>query len=307
VNLLHAILLGIIQGLTEFLPISSTAHLTIAENLLLGKSMPLAFDVLLHVGTLAALVIYFRQDISKVVSGIFGRDAEGLRLAWLLFMAMIPTGILAIGTKSFKESAKDHLWLYGVFLIATAIMLWGANYLAKRKQGRAMLEMNTLDALCIGAIQGLGGGFGLSRSGSTISVGVFRGIQLSESTRFSFLLGIPTITAAALVEGRHLVKAIFQANASVSGGLFPAGSSNPLLLCAVGVCAAGVSGYFAINLLDRLTKRPRLGVFAIYCLIVGACLCGCGFASVSSCEYGFASVPRAQPQLHTHFTSLSSP
>jgi len=238
--------------------------------------MPLAFDVLLHVGTLAALVIYFWKDISKVWQGIIGKNAEGLRLAWLLFLAMIPTGILGMATKSLKESTKEHLALYGIFLVLTAAMLWGANYLAKRKQGRAMLEMNTLDALCIGAIQGLGGGFGLSRSGSTISVGVFRGIQLSDSMRFSFLLGIPTIAAAALVEGRGLVASLFQNTALTQNELFPAGSSNPLMLCIVGVCAAGISGYFAISLLDRLTKRPRLGGFVIYCLIAGIAIISLG-------------------------------
>ncbi|MDR2697228.1 MAG: undecaprenyl-diphosphate phosphatase, partial [Holophagales bacterium] len=268
-NLLCAILLGLIQGLTEFLPVSSTAHLTVAENLMLGTSMPLAFDVLLHVGTLVALLIYYREDIFKVLKGIFGKDTEGLKLAWMLFLAMIPTGVLAMATKPLKESAKGHLWLYGFFLLLTAAMLWGANYMARRKQGRVVAEMNALDALCIGAIQGLGGGFGLSRSGSTISVGVFRGIRLSESMRFSCLLSIPTIIAAALVEGRHLVKALFQGAVQAQGELFPSGSSNPFLLCIAGVCAAGVSGYFAISLLDRFTARPRLSGFVIYCLIAG--------------------------------------
>jgi undecaprenyl-diphosphatase len=119
--------------------------------------------------------------------------------------------------------------------------------------------MNALDALCIGAIQGLGGGLGLSRSGSTISVGVFRGVGLSESTRFSFLLGVPTILAAALVEGRHLLAPPPGASAAL-----------PLLPCLVGVLAAGVSGYFAVGLLDRLTRRPRLGGFAAYCAVAGA-------------------------------------
>jgi undecaprenyl-diphosphatase len=267
--------LGLIQGLTEFLPISSTAHLTVAENLLLGASMPLAFDVLLHVGTVVALLIYFRNDILKVLLGMLGRDPAGLRLAWLLFLAMIPTGVFALATKHLKESAKDHLWLYGVVLILTAALLWSANYLAKRKQGRAVSEMNVLDALCIGSIQGLGGGFGLSRSGSTISMGVFRGINLSESTRFSFLLGVPTIIAAALVEGRHVIKALFETSPEQSQ-FFPPGSSNPILLCIVGVCAAGISGYFAINLLDRFTRRPRLGGFVIYCLIAGAAIISFG-------------------------------
>jgi len=269
VSILYAVILGLVQGLTEFLPVSSTAHLTVAENLLLGTSMPLAFDVLLHVGTLVALLIYYREDILKVLKGVLGKDAEGLKLAWLLFLAMIPTGVLAMATKPLKESAKGHLWLYGIFLLLTAAMLWGANYLARRRQGRAVAEMNTLDALCIGAIQGLGGGFGLSRSGSTISVGVFRGISLSESMRFSFLLSIPTIIAATLVEGRHLFKAILQGAALAQSELFLNGSSNPFIFCIVGVCAAGVSGYFAISLLDRFTSRPRLSGFVIYCVIAG--------------------------------------
>ena len=268
-SILYAVILGLVQGLTEFLPVSSTAHLTVAENLLLGTSMPLAFDVLLHVGTLVALLIYYREDILKVLKGVLGKDAEGLKLAWLLFLAMIPTGVLAMATKPLKESAKGHLWLYGIFLLLTAAMLWGANYLARRRQGRAVAEMNTLDALCIGAIQGLGGGFGLSRSGSTISVGVFRGISLSESMRFSFLLSIPTIIAATLVEGRHLFKAILQGAALAQSELFLNGSSNPFIFCIVGVCAAGVSGYFAISLLDRFTSRPRLSGFVIYCVIAG--------------------------------------
>jgi undecaprenyl-diphosphatase len=234
--------------------------------------MPLAFDVLLHVGTVIALVIYFWKDILKVLRGIFGRDAEGLKLAWMLFLAMIPTGILAVATMPLKEAAKGHLWLYGMFLIITAAMLWCANYLAKRNEGRAVAEMNVLDALCIGGIQGLGGGFGLSRSGSTIAVGVFRGLALPESTRFSFLLGIPTILAAATVEGRHLVKYLLQDAQPAQSQMFPEGSSDPLLLCVVGVCAAFVSGYLAIGLLDRLTKSPRLGVFVVYCLIAGAAI-----------------------------------
>jgi len=253
--------------------ISSTAHLTIAENVLLGESLPLAFDALLHAGTLAALVVYFRHELAKVALGLIGRNPEGARLAWLLFIAMIPTGILAMSTKPFKEAAKDHLWIYGAFLIVTAAMLWGANYLAKRRQGRAMAEMNVLDALCIGAIQGLGGGFGLSRSGSTISVGVFRGINLAESTRFSFLLGIPTIVAASVVEGGHLVKDMLQNNdGALQAAWFHSGDSSPILLSIIGVCAAGVSGYFALGLLNRFTLKPRLGGFVIYCFVVGAAI-----------------------------------
>ena len=275
-NLLHAIVFGLIQGLTEFLPVSSTAHLTVAENLLLKRSMPLAFDVLLHIGTLAAVMIYFRKDIFSLVQGLFGRNPEGRKLALLLFFAMVPTGVFALLTKPLKESARGHLWLFGVFLIATAAMLWGANYVARKKRGREMREMNTLDALCIGTIQGIGGGFGLSRSGSTISVGVFRGINLSESTRFSFILGIPTIAAAGLMEGRYLIKSVFLDGGLNQNELFPVGSSNPLLLCAIGICTAGISGFFAIRLLDQLTRRPRLIGFVVYCYIAGMAIISLG-------------------------------
>lgn len=269
VNLLHAILLGLVQGLTEFLPVSSTAHLTLAQNLLLGQSMPLAFDVLLHVGTLVALLIYFRAEWLKVLQGILGRDAEGRRLGIWLLLAMVPTGVLAIATKPFKEAQKGHLWVYGVFLLVTAALLWIANRMAERRPGRSLGEMNALDALAVGAIQGLGGGAGLSRSGSTLTMGVFRGLALPDATRFSFLLGAPTIAAAAVMEGRKLVKPLLTGAALPAELAFPAGSGNPGLLCLVGVVAAGISGYLAIGLLDRFTRRPRLGGFAVYCALAG--------------------------------------
>jgi undecaprenyl-diphosphatase len=271
-NLLHAIILGLVQGLTEFLPVSSTAHLTLVENLLLQRSMPLAFDVLLHTGTLLALVIYFRGELVSVLRGLAGRDPVGRRLgAWLL-VAMIPTGVFAMATKSLKEIAKDHIWIYGLFLLVTAGLLYAANQLSKKRQGRPLDEMRIKDAFAVGAIQGLGGGFGLSRSGSTIAVGTFMGLQLPAATRFSFLLGIPTIAAAALVEGWHLVKPMLKGQPLPADLAFPPGSASPFLLCGVGVLVAAISGYAAIGILDRFTRRPRLNGFAIYCLGIGSLL-----------------------------------
>lgn len=276
-NLLHAIILGIVQGLTEFLPVSSTAHLTLVENLMLGRSMPLAFDVLLHVGTLAALCVYFRREIGQVVRGIFGGDPEGRRLAVWLFIAMIPTGVFAMGTRHLKETAKGHIWIYGACLLLTAGMLFAANALAKRREGRDVTGMNAWDALAVGTIQGLGGGFGLSRSGSTISMGVYRGLSLPASARFSFLLGIPTIAGAAVVEGRKLVKPLLLGEALPPEMAFPVGSSHPALLCIAGVVVAGIAGYAAIGLLDRFTRKPKLAGFAVYCLGAGAVLLFMGF------------------------------
>jgi undecaprenyl-diphosphatase len=271
-TLLYSILLGIIQGLTEFLPVSSTAHLTLAENLLLKQSMPLAFDVLLHVGTLLALVVYFRRELGRILMGVLGWDAEGRKLAWWLLVAMVPTVAFALLTKHFKEVAKDHIWIYGVCLLLTAGILCAANEISKRKTGREVREMQLWDALAVGSIQGIGGGFGLSRSGSTIAIGVFRGLKLPAATRFSFLLGIPTILGAAALEGWHIVKPLLHQQPLPAEVAFPAGSISPALACVVGVAAAAVSGYLSIGLLDRFTRKPKLNGFAIYCVFAGLVL-----------------------------------
>ena len=187
---------------TEFLPVSSTAHLTLAEHLMFGgRPMPLAFDVLLHGGTLIALMIYFRRELLQVAMGCLGRDSEGRKLALWLFIAMIPTGIFGLATKGVKEAAKEHLWVYGIGLVCTSGLLFLANRLSCERNnlrhedqaGRGIGDLRASDALAVGAIQGIGGGFGLSRSGSTIAMGVFQGLRLPASARFSFLLGVPTI------------------------------------------------------------------------------------------------------------------
>lgn len=276
-QLWQALLLGLVQGLTEFLPVSSTAHLTLAEHLLLGRGMPLAFDVLLHAGTLAALLLYFRADLADIARGCLGRNPAGRRLGLLLLAAMVPTGVLAMATRHFKEQAKDHLWVYGAGLLLTAALLWAANRVANRRDGRPLAELGLRDALAVGGIQGLGGGFGLSRSGSTIAVGVFCGQALPDATRFSFLLGIPTIAAAALVEARPLVTALLRGRPLGPELAFPEGGSSAALLCAGGVAAAALSGYLAIGLLDRFTRRPRLGGFAAYCLAAGLLMSLLGF------------------------------
>ena len=269
-HLWHAILLGLVQGLTEFLPVSSTAHLTLAENLLLGQSMPLAFDMLLHAGTLVALLVYFRREVAEVCRGIVGRSAEGRKLAWLLLVAMVPTGFLGLMTRHTKEVAKDHVWIFGLCLLLTAWMLFTANEKSKQSEGRKLDAATWKDAAWVGAIQGVGGGFGLSRSGSTISVGALCGLELSSAARFSFLLGIPTIFAASVVEGGKLLKPLLTHQPLPQDLLIPAGGVSPLLACLVGILVSAVSGYFAIGMLDRFTRKPRLNGFAFYCLCMGA-------------------------------------
>ena len=289
-HLWHAIILGLIQGLTEFLPVSSTAHLTLAEHLMLGRGMPLAFDVLLHVGTLLALFIYFRKELGQVAMGIAGRDAEGRRLAWLLLVAMIPTGIFGLATRHMKEWSKDHLWVYGIFLLLTAWLLFKANESSKTRAGRELKDATEKDALLIGGIQGLGGGFGLSRSGSTISIGALNGLQLPASARFSFLLGVPTIAAAALVETKDLIMPLLRHQPLPPDMAFPVGTISPAFACIVGVVVAAVSGYFAIGMLDRFTKQPKLNGFAFYCLCLGTMMIILGTVGVEG-FFGISGMP----------------
>jgi len=284
-QLWHAILLGLVQGLTEFLPVSSTAHLTLAEHLLIGRGMPLAFDVLLHTGTLLALVVYFRKELQRVLLGMAGRDAEGRRLAGFLLLAMIPTGLLGLATRTVKEAAKGHLWVYGLCLLLTAWMLYMANERAKSKAGKPLEALTAKDALAVGAIQGLGGGFGLSRSGSTISVGVFRGLSLPEAARFSFLLGIPTIAAATVLETKDLIWPLLKGKPLPADLAFPGGNVSPAVACLVGVVVSAASGYLAIGLLDRFTKAPKLNGFAFYCLCVGALMLILGTVGVEGFKY----------------------
>ncbi len=276
-HLLQVVLLGLVQGLTEFLPVSSTAHLTLTENLMLGHSMPLAFDMLLHAGTLVALVVYFRRELGQVLAGCVGRDEAGRRLAVMLFVAMIPTGVLGLLTRGTKELAKDHLWVFGLCLWFTAAILFWANRLAGTRAGRAVGEVTWKDALWVGGIQGVGGGFGLSRSGSTIAMGVFSGLDLPASARFSFLLGIPTILAASVVEGGKLLKPLLLHRPVPPDAMIPAGGLHPLAACAIGVVVSAVSGYAAIGLLDRFTRKPKLNGFAIYCLAAGLLMMVLGF------------------------------
>jgi undecaprenyl-diphosphatase len=168
------------------------------------------------------------------------------------------------------------------------VLLFLANRLSQQRvnqndqdlAGRDIQGLRALDALAVGTIQGLGGGFGLSRSGSTIAIGVFRGLKLPASARFSFLLGIPTIAAAAAVELRGLLKPLLKHQPLPADMAFPAGSGSPVVLCVVGVVFAAISGYFAIGLLDRFTRRPRLNGFAVYCLGLGLVMLALGTTGV---------------------------
>ena len=266
----QAVLLGIVQGLTEFLPVSSTAHLALAQRFLPGFAQPgILFDVLLHVGTLFALVAYFRSRIATTLAGAFSPDLPERRKAWkligLLVLAVGLTGVLTLPLKRFAVEGMTEFRRMGVALLGTSALLLVAQRVggARGERGRTLEEMRPRDAALVGACQSVSAILhGFSRSGNTISVGLFAGLSRRAAAEFSFLLSIPTILAAAAVENLHAYR--HRTGPLVDGSSLPA--------YVVGMLVAAVVGYFAISALLRVVVSMRLWPFIVYCALLGLAL-----------------------------------
>jgi undecaprenyl-diphosphatase len=251
VSVLEAISLGFIQGLTEFLPVSSSGHLVIAQNFMgLGGSENLTFDILLHVATLAAVLFYFRRDLIALVLGLF-LDAKQRRLFSLLMLAMVPTGAIGLAIKSVIEDAFSSPTVVGFMLLITGTILFVAPRLARPNLTLDGIRLR--QALVIGAAQGVAALPGISRSGTTLCVGMLSGVQSASAARFSFLLAIPAILAATALDARNITN-------------LDAGS---LQATAAGMATAFVVGLFSIHWLMRVARKGRFDGFAVYCWIVG--------------------------------------
>ena len=262
-TILQAILLGIIQGITEFLPISSSAHLVLTPYFL-GWKFPteqvMPFDVLVQAGTLVAVIIYFWRDLWAVIRGwlaaLWQRKpfaTPEARLGWYLILATIPASLVGVLIKDQVEAVFHSPRVTGIFLIVTAIILVAAERFSKRN--RTFTNINWLDALIIGFFQVVSLFPGISRSGSTIAGGMFRHIDRPSAARFSFLMSIPVMIGASLFSLNDLLE-----TPSLTGFL-------PVILA--GLLVAGIVGYLSIRwLLSFLTKRS-LNWFALYCALLG--------------------------------------
>ena len=263
----QAILLGTLQGLTEFLPVSSSAHLILVQRLLPGFSQTgILFDVMLHVGTLVAVVVYFRERIGGLLVDSVSRDAAKRSAAWrvalLLAVSVGLTGALTLPLKKLALEGMESLPKIGLALLATSAILAAAQAVGARRGegGRALGEMRLSDAALVGACQSLSAIFhGFSRSGNTISVALFSGLSRRAAAEYSFLLSIPTILAAALVENVSEYRA--------TGHLVTAGSHVEVYL--VGMATAAVVGYFAVASLLRLVVSMKLQPFIVYTALLG--------------------------------------
>jgi undecaprenyl-diphosphatase len=265
VSWIEALLLGVLQGLTEFIPISSDGHLAAAEMLLPGfGQVGLLFDVMLHVGTLTAILIYYRRLLRREITGLASADPEERRSAWrlaaLLAAATIPTGIVGLALKSTVVVTKTDPRFVGAMEILTGVYL-AVSYL--RRDGRKDREtMTLLDAVIIGTVQGFAVLPGLSRSGSTIAFGLLLGMTGRWAADFTFLLAIPAILGAA---GLELVSALRTEGA----GFFATPGFARYL---AGAAIAGLVGYMTIGLLIRLVSTRRIHWFAVYCIAFGLVL-----------------------------------
>jgi undecaprenyl-diphosphatase len=259
-SILEAILLGIVQGTTEFLPISSSGHLVLVPAILGLPQPSLNIIAVAHLGTLIAVLIYFRKDvwaiIKAVIAGLIKRDPmqdPNSRLGWYLVVGSIPAGIMGLLFADFFDQVFNTPTIAAFFLLVTALLLvWGERMYTGKKD---LDQMIWIDAIAIGLIQMMALFPGLSRSGSTITGGLWRGLERETAARYSFLLGIPAIFAAGLIS-------IF--DMQLSGVLF---SEWQILLAAF--LTAAVVGYACIYFLLAWLRSHSLYIFAAYCAILG--------------------------------------
>lgn len=254
---LQALVLGITQGAAEFLPISSSGHLVIVPALFGWDHPPVAFDVLLHLATLLAVIVYFRRDLWRMVRGFFSRDPElaaERRFAWLIIIGTIPTGLIGLAFDDVFESLFGAVLWVGVFLMVTAVILTLAEWLSRKRQHDPG-QMRWWQAALVGVAQGAAIAPGISRSGSTIAAGLAIGLDREQAARFSFLLSVPSILLAGAWAARELL----------GGGIV----MPSLGVSAIGFIAAAVSGYVAIAGLLRYLRTRPLYPFAVYCALIG--------------------------------------
>lgn len=260
----EAILLGVVQGLTEFLPISSTAHLVIARQLLGHETPEDAFTTVIQLGTLAAVFAYFRADISHMLRAVVAdlravrfASSPDSRLAWLIVLGSVPAGVVGLKFKKELKATFYNLEAMAVVAIVFALLMLAAEWWARRRPARRTEDRVTwLDAVWIGLWQAMALMPGASRSGTTITGGLFAGLDRAAAARFSFLLSLPTILAAGLkdlVDDRHKLL----------------GSTNQIVTLVVGLVVSGVVGYLSIAWLLGFLKRYSTTVFVVYRLLLG--------------------------------------
>jgi undecaprenyl-diphosphatase len=255
-QIIITIILGLIQGLAEWLPISSTAHLRIAEHFLGFSATPL-FNVFLHIGTLGVVIFYFRHDIKVILTALVHRDfhSEYGRFIPLIIFATIPTGIIGILYDLYIGDTYQTILIIGITFLFGAALLFASKF-GKENQ----TQISYRQALVMGAAQGAASFPGLSRSGSTISSGLLQGVKREMVFKFSFLLSIPAVIGDLGVEAYH------------QRGTFSQGVGVSPVNLLIGLVFTVIAGYFAIVLVKKLVLTKKFHYFAAYTFALGVAL-----------------------------------
>lgn len=259
-EIFQIVILALIQGLTEFLPISSSAHLILPAEVLGWPDQGLAFDVAVHFGSLVAVLLYFRHDVWALIRDGLGGFADGNftddgRLAWLIVLATIPAGLAGLAFQGFIETTLRSAAVIAATTIGFGLLLWWADVRGAR--ARTLADLNWKRALLIGLAQALALIPGTSRSGITMTAGLMLGMKREAAARFSFLMSIPVIALSAMLLTYDLV---------TQRGPVPWGD---ILL---GTLLSGISAYLCIHFFLQFISRIGMAPFAIYRLILGATL-----------------------------------
>lgn len=263
----QGIILGIIQGLTEFLPVSSSGHLVLGQTFFGITQSQLTFDISVHVGTLLAVLVIYSSDIMAMISSVFGflsravafkpvahlvNEDKNLQMAGLIVIGSIPTAIIGLVLKQFEHVLFTSEVLVGFMLILTGTILWGSRkfYFSENKSTGFSIK----NAFFIGIVQGLAVIPGISRSGSTIAAGMFVGIDRHMAAKFSFLLSIPAILGAQVLSIKDMI----------NSGL----SIDPVTIYAT--IASFITGLIALKILLTLVHSGKFHLFAPYCWLIGS-------------------------------------
>jgi len=259
-DLWHQLILALLQGLTEFLPISSSAHLILLPKLAGWTDQGLAFDIAVHVGTLSAVVVYFRHELALMShdwaqSLVSRRHTAESRLAWGVLLGTIPVGLCGLLLKDIVETSLRSPLVIALATIGFGLLLWWADHRGARKRDEHSLSIS--DILIIGIAQAVALIPGTSRSGITITAGLMLGLTRPAAARFSFLLSIPVIVLAGLLESVSLIKddTVVEWNTLI-----------------VGAVASGISAYLCIHFFIKLLDRIGMLPFVIYRILLGVIL-----------------------------------
>lgn len=244
-NLLQAILLGFVQGVTEWFPISSSGHLAIIQSLF-GMNVPMAFDIFLHFASLIVIIFVFYKDIKEIIIGLIKKDKKYINLFLCLIIASIPAGILGFLFSDLIENIFSEILFIGIFLIITSAILYSTKFVKNKNK-----ELNFKNSFVIGLFQAFAILPGISRSGSTISAGLLQGIDPKESARFSFLLSIPVILGASIL------------------GLKDFNQINNIAYLLIGSLVTIITGIFTLKFLLRIIDKNKFNNFSVYCFILG--------------------------------------